>query len=162
MTKQPDSLRIERSYRADLADLWALWTTKEGFETWWGPEGFRADVRQIEARLGGALRYAMVADTPEAIAAMEQMGAPTSTDCVGRFSQFQPHERLALTQTIDFLPGVAAYESLIEVEFFPDSDGHVRMTVKLHHMHDEQTTKMQEHGFRSQLSKLDNRYGVPG
>jgi uncharacterized protein YndB with AHSA1/START domain len=55
---------IERTYRASIEDVWALWTTKDGFESWWGPQGFRAEVQQLEARVGGTLRYAMIADTP--------------------------------------------------------------------------------------------------
>ena len=60
---------IERTYTADVEALWALWTTKDGFGSWWGPEQFRADVHVIEARAGGALHYDMVADTPEAMLA---------------------------------------------------------------------------------------------
>jgi hypothetical protein len=36
--------------RCTTPELWKLWTTKDGFESWWGPEGFRADVHTIEAR----------------------------------------------------------------------------------------------------------------
>ena len=32
---------IERTYRAEVNELWDLWTTKDGFESWWGPQGFR-------------------------------------------------------------------------------------------------------------------------
>lgn len=156
------SIVIERSYKAELEDIWALWTTKEGYESWWGPEGFRADVHRIEARPGGALHYNMVADTPEVIAAMKDMGEPTSTACRGRFSEFRPQERLALSQVIDFLPGVEPYDSLIEVDIIRAQGGHVRMIVTLHQMHDVQTTQMQQEGFLSQLSKLDKRYGWQG
>lgn len=156
------SFAIERTYKGQLEELWALWTTKEGFESWWGPEGFRVDVHMIEARLDGPLHYDMVADSPEAIAAMEQMGEPTSTPCRGRFSQFKPHTRVALSQIIDFFPGIAPYDSLIEVDFFPVSDGYVRMIVTLHQMHDLRTTQMQHAGFTSQLSKLDKRFGWNG
>lgn len=153
------SIVIERSYKAELEDLWALWTTKAGFESWWGPEGFRADVHRIEGRLGGALHYDMVADTPEMIAAMKDMGEPSATACRGHFSEFKPQERVALSQIIDFLPGVEPYDSLIEVDFIPAPNEHVRMIVTLHQMHDAQTTGMQQQGFLSQLSKLDRRYG---
>lgn len=153
------SVIIERIYQADVEDLWQLWTTKEGFESWWGPEEFRADVHEIDARPGGVLHYDMVADSAEAVAAMEGMGAPTSQPCRGWFSEFKPNERLVLTQTIDFLPGVVAYESTIAVDFFPAADGRVRMVVTLSHMHDAATTAMQKEGFTSQLSKLDRRYG---
>ena len=56
---------IERTYRARVEELWELWTTKEGFESWWGPEGFRVEVHALEARAGGALEYDMIADAPE-------------------------------------------------------------------------------------------------
>lgn len=110
---------IERTFRARPAELWELWTTKEGFESWWGPEGFRAEVHALEARVGGALHYDMIADTPEMIAAMRQMGRPASHETRGTFSEFKPHQRLALTHLIDFLPGVPPYKSTMVVEFFP-------------------------------------------
>jgi uncharacterized protein YndB with AHSA1/START domain len=149
---------IERTYQAAAEELWELWTTKEGFESWWGPEQFRADVHAIEARPGGALHYDMVADTPEAIAAMEKMGAPVSQPCRGTFTEFEPNERLLLTQCIDFLPGIEPYDSRIGVDFVPLADGRVRMIVTLSQMHDAATTGMQKDGFTSQLSKLDRRY----
>lgn len=149
---------IERTYRATLEEIWELWTTKQGFESWWGPEGFRADVHEIDARAGGALRYDMVADSPETIAAMKQMGRPASHPTHARFSELQPRSRLVMTSVIDFLPGVAAYESNITVELSVVGD-RVRMLVTLDGMHDEQFTQMQKEGFTSQLTKLDKRYG---
>ena len=151
-------IAIERTYDAGVEELWDLWTTKDGFESWWGPQGFRADVRRIEARPGGALHYVMVADTPEMIAAMKGMGEPASTECRGAYTEFRPHERLVLTQIIDFLPGVKPYDSVIAVDFFPAAEGRVRMVVTLSPMHDPATTDMQRKGFTSQLSKLDKRY----
>lgn len=152
------SLVIERTYTADVEELWELWTTKEGFESWWGPQEFRADVHSIEPWQGGALHYDMVADTPAAVAAMQGMGAPTTQPCRGTFSEFLPNERLVLTQVIDFLPGVAPYDSTIAVDFFTAVEGRVRMVVTLSQMHDAATTGMQRQGFLSQLSKLDKRY----
>lgn len=152
------SLVIERTYAAEPAELWELWTTREGFESWWGPQEFRADVHMIDARQGGVLHYDMVANTPEAVAAMEAMGAPTKQPCRGTFSEFRPHERLSLTQMIDFLPGVKPYNSTIIVDFFLVAQGRVRMVVTLSEMHDAAMTGMQREGFLSQLSKLDKRY----
>ena len=154
------SLVIERTYAAKPEELWELWTTKDGFESWWGPQEFRADVHMIEPRQGGALHYDMVANTPEAVAAMKGMGAPTTQPCRGTFSEFRPYERLALTQTIDFLPGVEPYDSMIAVDFFAAAQGRVRMVVTLSQMHDAATTGMQREGFLSQLSKLDKRYDL--
>jgi uncharacterized protein YndB with AHSA1/START domain len=148
---------VERTYRASIQDVWALWTTKEGFESWWGPQGFRAEVRELEARVGGALRYEMIADSPEMIAAMKQMGQPISHATRSRFSELEPYSRLVLTNVIDFIPGVAVYESNIAVDF-TSAGGSVRMVVTLDAMHSDEFTMMQKEGFTSQLTKLDERF----
>jgi uncharacterized protein YndB with AHSA1/START domain len=155
--KNPSKTVVERTYRAQPKELWDLWTTKEGFESWWGPEGFRAQVHAIEAREGGALHYDMIAATPEMVAVMKQMGQPPSHQTRGHFAEFRPYERLTLVHVIDFLPGVKPYDSTIEVNFIPSGES-VRMVVTLHPMHDDETSKMQLQGFTSQLTKLDRRY----
>lgn len=160
--KAESRIVIVREYRASVDELWDLWTTRDGFEAWWGPEGFRADVHAMEPRTGGAVHYDMVAASPEAVAAMKAAGEPLSTPCRGYFAEFAVGRRLVLKQTIDFLPGVEPYESTIEVDFVALPGGMARMTVTLHQMHDVQTTAMQHQGFLSQLSKLDRRYDHAG
>ena len=150
---------IERTYQAKLDEVWDLWTTKEGFESWWGPEGFRVEVHTIDARLGGTLHYDMIADAPEMVAAMKQMGRPVSHPSRGVFSELQPRERLVLKHMIDFLPGVTPYENTIVVQFF-SSGTSVRMVVTLEPMHSDEMSKMQSQGFTSQLKKLDKRFGA--
>jgi uncharacterized protein YndB with AHSA1/START domain len=149
---------VERTYRAHPKELWDLWTTKDGFESWWGPEGFRAHVHTIEAREGGKLHYDMIAATPEMIEAMKKMGRPPSHESRGRFSEFRPYERLTLIHVIDFIPGVEPYDSTIVVDFLPLGEA-VRMIVTLHPMHDGEFSNMQVMGFTSQLNKLDKRFG---
>jgi len=152
-------LIIERTYRAEPRELWELWTTKEGFESWWGPEGFRVDVHELEARVGGPLFYDMIADAPEQVAEMKAMGAPISHETRGKFSALEPFDRLAVTHVIDFLPGVTPFENTIVVEFFKKGPD-VRMVVTLEAMHTEEFSQMQREGFTSQLRKLDKRYGI--
>jgi uncharacterized protein YndB with AHSA1/START domain len=149
---------IERTYAAGVEDLWALWTTKEGFESWWGPEGFRVEVHALEARAGGALEYDMIAASAEAIAAMNSMGQPLTHNTHGTYAEFRPHERLALVHVIDFIDGVEPYESLIEVDFTPLGD-RARMVVTIHPHRDPHWTRMSVQGFTSQLTKLDRRFG---
>jgi uncharacterized protein YndB with AHSA1/START domain len=148
---------IERTYRARVDELWELWATKRGFESWWGPVGFRVEVHTLEARVGGTLHYDMIADAPEQIAAMKQMGQPLSHETRGRFTELRPHERLAITHVIDFLPGVKPYDSTIRVDFIPSGE-RVRMVVTLDPMHTEEVSKMQLEGFTNQLTKLEKRF----
>lgn len=157
MSNENAKVVVERTYRAGIEDIWSLWTTKEGFESWWGPQGFRAEVREIDARTGGALQYEMIADTPEMIAALKQMGRPPSHATHSRFTEVTPRSRLILTNLIDFLPGVATYQSNIVVDFLPMGD-RVRMVVTMDAMHNAEFTRMQEEGFTSQLTKLDSRF----
>ncbi len=149
---------IERSYRARVEELWELWTTKEGFESWWGPQGFRVEVRAIEARVGGVLEYDMIADSPDAIAAMKRMGWASSHATRGRFAAYVPHQRLTLVHVIDFIPGVEPYDTTIEVAFHASGE-HTRMLVTLHPHRDPHWTKMSAEGFANQLTKLDQRFG---
>ncbi len=148
---------VERTYRASAEELWSLWTTKQGFESWWGPQGFRVEVHAIDPRVGGALHYDMIADTPEMITAMKDMGRPPSHETRGTFTELKPMTRLAITHVIDFLPGVKPYDSTMVVEFFPVGE-RVRMVVTLSPMHDEEFSQMQKEGFTSQLTKLDQRF----
>lgn len=149
---------IERGYRAPVEALWALWTTKAGFESWWGPEGFRVEAHTLEARPGGALEYDMIADAPEAIAAMKAMGQPLSHGTRGRFAEFRPHQRLTLVHVIDFIQGVPPYEHTIEVAFSAAGD-QARMVVTVHPHIDPHWTRMSLDGFNEQLAKLDRRFG---
>ena len=103
------------------------------------------------------MQYEMIADAPEMIAAMKQMGQPPSHGVRTRFTEVKQHERLVLTNVIDFLPGVEPYENDIIVDFSTMGDS-VRMVVTLEQMHSAEFSKMQLEGFTSQLTKLDNRF----
>jgi uncharacterized protein YndB with AHSA1/START domain len=148
---------IERTYRASVDELWELWTTKEGFGSWWAPEGFRAEVHSIEARVNGKLHYEMIAETPEMVATMKELGLPASHVEHARFSEFRPLERLVLAIMMDFLPRVTPYEGTTTVDFLPSGE-RVRMVVTLSPMHDEEFTKMAAAGLASQLRNLDKRF----
>ncbi len=39
-------ITIERTYQASIEDVWELWTTKEGIESWWGPGRFLGEGSQ--------------------------------------------------------------------------------------------------------------------
>ena len=153
-SEQKAKVVIERTYKASVKDVWELWTTKEGFESWWGPQGFRADVSQMDARVGGTLCYAMIADTPEMIAAMKAAAQPTAHGVTCSFTELKPRERLVIKSIIDFIPGVPAYDAHMEVDLIPAGD-RVRMVVTLDAMHSDEFTEMQKQGFTSQLTKLD-------
>lgn len=161
-TKAPQAaVVVERTYSAPIQALWELWTTKDGFESWWGPEGFRVEVHRLEAREGGVLDYDMIADAPEAIAAMERMGQPLSHGTHGKYGLFEPLRRLSLVHVIDFVPGQPTYENTIDVAFIPGGE-QTRMVVTIEPHLDPHWTRMSAEGFASQLAKLDRRFGWSG
>lgn len=146
-------ITFERSYEAPIEDLWDLWTTKEGFESWWGPEGFRVEVHRLEARVGGELVYDMIASGAAEIASMQQAGMPLSHATRGRFVELERHRRLVVRHAIDFLPGVEPYDNDITVDFF--AEGSVaRMVVAIEPHRDEFWTQQSALGFESQLTKV--------
>lgn len=144
---------FERSYEAPVEDLWDLWTTKEGFESWWGPEGFRVEVHRLDARVGGELIYDMIASGAEQIAYMQQAGMPLSHATRGTFVEVEPLRRLTLMHLIDFVPGVEPYENNISVEF--SREGRIaRMVVSIEPHRDDFWTRQSAAGFESQLTKV--------
>ena len=36
---QRRKLALERTFEAPVEEVWALWTTKDGVESWWGRKG---------------------------------------------------------------------------------------------------------------------------
>lgn len=144
---------IERTYEGTAHDLWDLWTTKAGFESWWGPEGFRVEVQTIEPRVGGALVYDMIADAPEQIAFMKQAGMPLSHGTHGTFAECDPFKHLRLLHIIDFIPGQAAYENNIVAEFSAQGTS-VSMRVSIDAHPTDEWTERSVAGFTSQLKKL--------
>src|SRR6185369_12585987 len=77
-TSQRRTITLERTFTAPVEDVWELWTTREGIESWWGPDGFTVKVRKLDLRVGGELLYDMIATAPEQIEFMKKAGMPTS------------------------------------------------------------------------------------
>lgn len=36
-----EPIKLEKVYKATPSKIWQLWTTPEGIESWWAPEGLR-------------------------------------------------------------------------------------------------------------------------
>ena len=145
-------ITMERTFDAPIDDVWALWTTKEGIESWWGPQGFTVTVHSIDLRPGGEMRYEMRATAPDVVEGMKRMGMPLSTEARLTYSEITPHRRLTYLHAADFVPGVAAYDIATEVELSTGPAG-VRMVLTVDAMHDERWTEMAVKGWESQLGK---------
>jgi uncharacterized protein YndB with AHSA1/START domain len=149
-TKQ---VRLERTYQASLEDVWELWTTKEGIESWWGPDGFAVTVHELDLRVGGKLLYAMTAVGAPQIEFMKKAGMAVSTESRITFKEVAPPRRLVYTHLADFIPGVAPYDVDTELELAP-VDGGVKLVLTLDAMHSEEWTQRAVMGWEMELGKL--------
>jgi len=152
---QPARRRVtlERRFNAAIEDVWELWTTRDGIESWWGPDGFEVKVRKLDFRPGGELAYDMTAIAADQIEFLKKAGMPMTTPSVVTYTEVVPLQRFAFNQLVDFVPNVKPYQVATAVEF-DMSARFVRMVVTLDAMHDESWTKMALMGWESQLDKL--------
>ena len=144
---------MERTYDAALSDVWELWTTKDGIESWWGPEGFRVEVRSIDLRAGGTLVYMMIADAPPMIEFMKKAGMPVATENTIRYREVVPNKRLVYDHSTDFIKDVEPYNVTHTIELFPKGDS-VRMVLTFDAMHAEEWTQRASAGWEQELGKL--------
>jgi uncharacterized protein YndB with AHSA1/START domain len=155
--KKPGAARrritMERTFKAPLEDVWALWTTKDGIESWWGPNGFRVEVHTIELWPGGKLRYDMIAVAPEMIEFMKKAGMPIASPSHASYTEVTPMTRLSYVHSTDFIPGIEPYDVTHLIELFPSGDS-VRMALSFDAMHDEQWTGRAVQGWGEELEKL--------
>lgn len=144
---------LERVYRADIQDVWELWTTKDGIESWWGPGGFAVTVRKLDLRPGGELLYAMTAVAPPQVEFMNKAGMPLTQECRITFTEIVPLKRLAYVHLADFIPGVEPYDVATVVELHRTPDG-VRMVLTFDAMHSDEWTNRATMGWEGELGKL--------
>jgi uncharacterized protein YndB with AHSA1/START domain len=149
----PRKVTLERTFTASIEEVWDLWTTKEGLESWWGPDGFAVKVLRLDLRPGGELLYTMTAVGSDQIEFMKKAGMPLTSETHVRFTEVVPPQRLAYTTLADFIPGVEPYDAATAVELHRDADT-VKLVLVIDAMHDEYWTKMAVMGWESELDKL--------
>jgi len=145
--------KLERHYDATAEEVWDLWTTSDGIEAWWAPDGFEVKVRTLDLRPGGDLVYDMTATAPEQVEFMKNNGMPLTNQSRKTFTQIQPPSRLAYISVIDFVPGVEPYDQRTVIDLEPRADGvDVVMTVEA--MHDAEWTQRLVAGRSNELDNL--------
>lgn len=144
---------LERFFTATVQEIWALWTTPEGIESWWGPDGFDVEVRAIDLRPGGELAYVMTATAADQVDFMKKAGMPLATEARLTFTEVDPPRRLSYNHRADFIPGVEQYlvATAVEIEAV---GGRVRMALSIEAMHDEAWTERAVKGWEDQLDQL--------
>jgi len=152
LTERP-KLTLERTFKASIDEVWELWTTGDGIESWWGPEGFSVAVSDLDLRPGGDLAYAMSATAPEQMEYMVKAGMPLTTEHRLTFTEIDPPRRLAYRDIVDFIPDVPHYEVQTVVELQEIAEG-TRMVLTFDAMHDDRWTQLARMGRESELDRL--------
>jgi uncharacterized protein YndB with AHSA1/START domain len=147
------SITLEQTYATAPETIWRLWTTPEGIESWWAPDGFRCDVRSLDLRVGGELVHALTATSPEMIEFMNSSGMPLTTEARKTFTELDEPQRIAYTSVVDFVPGHEPYEHLTTVDITP-SDGGTHVAMAIDPLHDEEWTQRIIAGRTNELENL--------
>jgi uncharacterized protein YndB with AHSA1/START domain len=143
-----------------MEQIWELWTTKRGIESWWGPDGFSVKVHRIDLRVGGELSYTMTATAPAQMEFLEQAGMPLATSARMTYTEVEPLRRLSYTSRTDFIPHVEPYEVTTTVSFDPASDGNgVHVQLSFDAFHDEVWTERATLGHEAELARLEALVG---
>ena len=149
-----DCISFERVYDASIEDVWALWTTKEGLEQWFAPEGMRFEVLALDVRVGGAFDHSMTAVEAEQVAYLAQLDMSPTARVSGRFVELVQHRRLRIRFEMDFVPGVKSYPYEMMVELHAEA-GRVRMVLTADRHPDPEMTRGAVIGLISQLQRFD-------
>ena len=149
-------ITLERHYRASVEQIWELWTTRRGIESWWGPDGFTVQVHRLDVRAGGELLYTMTATGPQQVEFLEQAGMPLATEARLTYTEVEPLRRLGYTSQTDFIPSVEPYTVATAVSFdaAPDGGG-VHMILTFDAFHDEVWTERATLGHEGELARLE-------
>lgn len=153
MTHTAHRITLTRNYKASPEDLWELWTTADGIESWWGPDGFAVTVQALDLRPGGRLQYTMTATAEPQVAFMKQHGLPLATEATITYTEVHAPFRLAYVHLVDFVPGHPSYDVATVVQISATADG-ARLDLSFDPMHDDTWTARQTAGWESELGKL--------
>lgn len=153
-TPSPKAVRLERAYDAPAELIWEMFTTANGLEQWWVPEGFETRVSDIELRPGGQVRYTLTAIAPEQVAFVRDLGLPLSSDFRRTFTELAPPTRLAYLSLIDFVPDQEPYEHLTVVDIEP-ADRRTKVVMTIDPLHDEAWSREYRDHRAYELDRLD-------
>lgn len=151
-------MTLERTLDAPIEDIWDLWTTKDGIESWWGPDGFSVRVKKIELRPGGRLEYVMKAVDPDMLEGLKAMGAPLETEVHATYTEIVPWRRLGYDHRVDFIPDTDPYDVAHLVEFHEGPKG-VRMVLTFDAMHADMWNDRAIAGWKQEFQKLADALG---
>lgn len=131
MTSDGEWVRIERTFEASIEDVWKAWTDPGLFSRWYGPNGMRVPIAEMDVSIGGKRRICMQMDTPDRVMTMW---------FIGEFKEVDRPRRLVYTESLsDEAGNILSPQSMGLPEGHPEvtevivelteADGVTRMTM---------------------------------
>jgi uncharacterized protein YndB with AHSA1/START domain len=108
---------ITREFDAPRNLVFRAWTTPELVKQWWSACRGEVTVAEIDLRVGGRWRYAMIAHGEFEVAFH------------GEFREVVPNERIVRTEVYEAFPDAPA----LSTETFTESDGRTTLTLLVDH-----------------------------
>src|SRR5262245_18776976 len=59
MSESDREMVTQRAINAPRALVWKAWTDPEQVQQWWGPNGFKTTIHEMDVRVGGVWRFIM-------------------------------------------------------------------------------------------------------
>ncbi len=111
---------ITREFDAPKELVYKAWTTPELVRQWWSGERGEMTVCEIDLRVGGGWRYAMVANEGFEVAFH------------GEYRELVPNERMVSTEAFEGIPDADEHASLNTLTL-TEVDGRTTLTVLVEH-----------------------------
>jgi uncharacterized protein YndB with AHSA1/START domain len=111
---------ITREFDAPKELVYEAWTTPELVRRWWSGERGEMTVAEIDLRVGGTWRYAMVATGGMEVAFH------------GEFREIVPNERIVSTEAYEGIPDADEHASLNTLTL-TEVDGRTTLTILVEH-----------------------------
>jgi uncharacterized protein YndB with AHSA1/START domain len=113
----PTQILITREFDAPKHLIYKAWTTPELIKRWWSADRGAMTTAEIDLRVGGRWRYAMVTETGFEVAFH------------GEYREIVPNERIVSTEVYEGAPGAEAVNT-IELS---EQAGRTTLTVLVQH-----------------------------
>jgi uncharacterized protein YndB with AHSA1/START domain len=112
-----DQILITREFDAPKHLVYKAWTTPELVKRWWHAKRGEMTVAEIDFRVGGKWRYAMVADGGVEVAFH------------GEYREIVPNERIVSTEIFEGAPVDYPEQATVNTATFSEADGRTTLTI---------------------------------
>jgi uncharacterized protein YndB with AHSA1/START domain len=130
-----DQILITREFEAPKHLVYRAWTTPELVRRWWTANRGEMTVAEIDLRVGGTWRFAMV--TPDGFEVAFR----------GEYREIVPNERIVSTEVYEGMPDAEAVDTLTLAE----ADGRTTLTLLVQHTSKEHRDAHIESGMEDGL-----------